>query len=197
MPYGRIREKPENRKRADVIIVSKTPANISQSAMNAITTELEPYEHQKVYFSSVKYRDLTPVFPDHAREKLKLRQPFGSNSGAVLITGIASPGLLKTFLQGFFQEIIHLDFPDHHYFRENDIEKIRRALKKLKSTRRLLITTEKDAVRLREFPELEDPEKRNLYFVPMEISFIKDENHEFDNLIIGYVRENKRDNWVS
>jgi tetraacyldisaccharide 4'-kinase len=97
------------------------------------------------------------------------------------------------FLYKYFKEIIHLKFPDHHYFSEKDIGKVKTALNDLTTGEKLVITTEKDAVRLREFTNIEDPLKRIFFYVPVKISFLKNYKHEFDNLILEYVRKNRRD----
>ena len=76
------------------------------------------------------------------------------------------------------------------------IEKIITALKDLKSEKKIVITTEKDAVRLREFTNIDDSLKRSFYCIPVEISILKEKKNEFDNMIIEYVRKNKRDNRV-
>ena len=162
--------------------------------MKCITGELKNGEGQKLFFTSVTYGDLSPVFENFASEK-----PLPSISdrpvyGAVVVTGIASPGPLLEYLEKFFAGIIHLGFPDHHYYSENDIEKIRKAFKDLKSREKMIITTEKDAVRLREFSNIDDSLKRAMYFIPVGIEFPDEDKHEFDQMIIDYVRRNKRNN---
>jgi len=194
MPFGRLRENHNNRKRADVIVVSKTPEAIPESEMNGIIRELKSNTGQKFFFTSVSYRDLMPVFENKASEKPRLEDLGCQNRGVVIITGIAAPGSFKAYLERFFTEIIHLDFPDHHYFTENDVEIIRTAWKDLKSQEKMIITTEKDAVRLREFSNIDDSLKRAIYCIPVTISFPNDDKHEFDKMILDYVRGNKRNN---
>ncbi len=171
MPYGNLRENRNNRKRADVIVVSKTPETFSGLALEEITKELQLNDKQKLFFTSISYKDLIPLFKNSASERPGLAELNRENHGAVLVTGIAAPGLLKAFLERYFEEIIHLDFPDHHYFSENDIEKIRTAWKDLISQEKILITTEKDAVRLREFTNIDDSLKRSFYYIPVGVQF--------------------------
>jgi tetraacyldisaccharide 4'-kinase len=194
MPYGNLRENRNNRKRADVIVVSKTPETSSGSELEKITREVKWNERQNLFFTSILYMDLIPLFISADRENTGLRQQKPKDHGAVLVTGIASPGPFKTFLGKYFEEIIHLDFPDHHFFSEKDIEKIIKALKDLKSEKKIVITTEKDAVRLREFTNIDDSLKRSFYCIPVGVGFLKEKKNEFDNMIIEYVRKNKRDN---
>jgi tetraacyldisaccharide 4'-kinase len=196
MPYGNLRENGNNRKRADLILVTKTPEEITESSTAVIMKELKPHQHQKIFFTSISYRDLTPLFESSISKSYRLSEKNSENYGAVLITGIAVPDLLAKFIGKYFKETIHLNFPDHHYFGEKDIEKIKTAWKSLRSQEKILITTEKDAVRLREFTNIEDSLKRVFYYIPVGVSFLKNEQHEFDNLIFEYVRKNKRDSRV-
>ena len=196
MPYGNLRESRNNRKRADVIVVTKTPETSSGEEMEKITMELKCNGRQKLFFTSISYTGLIPVFNSTVREKPVLPQQNREDHGAVLVTGIAAPGSFKTFLGNYFKEIIHLDFPDHYFFSEKDFEKISKALKDLKSEKKMVITTEKDAVRLREFTNIDDSLKRYFYCIPVGVSILNEKKKEFDNMIIEYVRKNKRDNRV-
>jgi tetraacyldisaccharide 4'-kinase len=196
MPYGRLRENRNNRKRADVILVSKTPEEIPESAMIDIMKELKPLKGQRLFFTSISYNNLTPLFKNSISKNVPLPRKNPENYGAILITGIAVPDPLRQLIGKSFKEIVHLNFPDHHYFSEKDIEKIKAAWIGLRSQEKILITTEKDAVRLREFTNIEDSLKKAIYYIPVGVSFLKNEQHEFDNLIFDYVRKNKRDNRV-
>ena len=96
-----------------------------------------------------------------------------------------------------YEEITHLSFPDHHNFNEKDLLSISSAFHELRSENRYLFTTEKDAVRLREFTNIAEPIKSALYYIPIGIHFLNEDKDEFDNLIIEYVRKNHRNNKVS
>ncbi len=194
MPFGNLRENRNNRKRADVIVISKTPETSSGSDIKKIAREVQWNERQKLFFTSISYMRLIPLFKNSAPEKAGMLQQKLKNHGAVLVTGIAAPGSFKIFLEKYFEEIIHLDFPDHHFFSEKDIEKIIKALKDLRSEKKIVITTEKDAVRLREFTNIDDSLKNSFYCIPVEVSFLEEKKNEFDNMIIEYVRKSKRDN---
>ena len=193
MPYGNLRENRNNRKRADLIVVSKTPGEITEPAMTDIMKELKSHQGQKLFFTSVSHGDLIPLFENPDLKRYNLPETDPENYGAVLITGIAVPGILMMFLDKYFKEIIHLKFPDHHYFTENDIDKVKTALNDLTTGEKLVITTEKDAVRLREFTNIEDQLKRIFFCVPVKVGFLKNYKREFDNLILEYVRKNRRD----
>lgn len=192
MPSGRLRESSKNRKRAGIIIVTKTEPSLNDNELENIRKELQTSGDQEVFFTSLAYREAVAVFKQETEEGLK---PFSSDGieekGAILITGIASPvGILK-YLQHYFSEIVHLDFPDHHNFTNKDLDRIKAAWKNLRTSQKILITTEKDAVRLREFVNIAPEIKSALYYIPVEVSFLKDTKHKFDSLIFDYVGKNK------
>jgi len=196
MPYGNLRENRNNRKRAEVIVVTKTPETSSGEDLEKITREVKWDERQRIFFTSISYMEMMPLFKSEAPEKPGVQQQNRENKGAVLVTGIASPGTFKTFLEKYFEEIIHINFSDHHFFNQNDFEKISKALKDLKSEKKMVITTEKDAVRLREFTNIDDSLKESFYFIPVGVNILNEKKNEFDNMIIEYVRKNKRDDRI-
>ncbi|MCJ7449208.1 MAG: tetraacyldisaccharide 4'-kinase [Bacteroidales bacterium] len=191
LPYGNLRESIKNIKRADIIIITKSPSDISSVQQELISGEVNKAPWQNLYFTSVIYKDPTPVFDDINAEPDVFSLSQREESGIVLVTGIANPDPLLDYLQKSFREIIHLSFGDHHQFTLKDIEKIQSAWTTLKTSRRYVFTTEKDAVRLREFTNIAGPVRSAFYFIPIVIHFLNDDKDKFDNLIVEYVRKNK------
>jgi tetraacyldisaccharide 4'-kinase len=189
LPYGRLRETAGNKKRADIIIVTKTDPSISENEINSIADELSPAPDQKLFFTSIIYNDLKPVFIHNEPPVRSISLIDRNITGAVLVTGIATAGAIKEYLGRYIPKICHLSFPDHHYFNEKDIEKIQRDFENLASCQKIIITTEKDAVRLREFINIAPVIKGALYYLPVEVGFVKNNKHEFDSLIFDYVRK--------
>lgn len=197
MPYGNLREDKGNMRRADIILITKSPENISPIQRRIIVKEVAKAPYQNLYFTTYIYKNPVRVF---AGLNSKMAEPDISESkdrGIVLITGIANPQPFKDYLGKSFAEIEHLSFPDHYNFKEKDIETISSAFENLKSPVKYLITTEKDAVRLREFTNIAEPLKEALFYIPIGIHFLNDDKDEFDNMIVDYVRKNKRNNRVS
>ena len=197
MPYGNLRESRSNVSRADIIIVTKSPADISPISRRIITEDIGKAPFQKIFFTSIIYKDPLPVFAPVDEPVPRLKDIKPEENGVVLVTGIAAPDPFKEYISRFYGEIIHLRFPDHHSFDENDLKRISMTREGLKSDRRHIITTEKDAVKLREFTNIEVPLKREFYYIGVEIMFLNNEKPKFDNLIFDYVRKNKRDNRIS
>lgn len=194
LPYGNLRESLRNIKRADMLIITKSPSDVSGETMDKIRSDIRRISDKKLFFTSFVYADPVPVFRESAPDLLRLDDLRNKNCEAVLLTGIASPEPLKKHLEKYFAKIIHLKFADHHYFDEKDISKILAAREELRSEAKYLITTEKDSVRLTEFTNIAEEIKKSFYYVPVRVSFLNDTKKEFDNLIIDYVRKNKRDN---
>jgi tetraacyldisaccharide 4'-kinase len=197
VPYGNLRENKKNIKRADVILITKSPGNISPINQRIILKNIEKAPYQDLFFTTISYKDPLPVFENNTSAKFHIEDSTPEKRGAVLITGIAVPEPFRKYLDKYFGEIIHLNFTDHHHFSENDLEKIVTAWNGLKSPYKVAITTEKDAVRLREFTNIAESVKMAFYYIPVGVSFLNEGKHDFDNLIFDYVRKNKRNNRVS
>ncbi len=197
LPYGNLRESKGNIRRADIILITKSPENISPIQRRLIVKEVDKAPYQNLYFTALTYDAPRHVFdipgssvPDTLLAQLK-------EAGVVLITGIANPLPLKEYLQNMSEEIIHLSYPDHYDFKVLDIIKISETFRNLKSQRKFLFTTEKDAVRLMEFSNFDDEIKSVFFYIPVGIKFLNDDKDEFDNIIVNYVRKNKRNNRIS
>lgn len=197
MPYGCLRESKYNIRRADIILITKSPENLSPIQRRIIVKEIDKFPYQNLYFTSLTYKAPVPVFERKDQDVTHSEIAQNPGCGIVLITGIANPKPLFDYLHKTITEVIHLSFPDHYNFKEKDIQAISSAYKKLKAPVKYLITTEKDAVRLREFTNIEEPIKSALFYIPIGIHFLNDDKDEFDNLIVDYVRKNKRNNRVS
>ncbi len=192
LPYGNLRESRSNMRRADVILITKSPEDLPAIQRRLIVKEWDKSDYQNLYFTSLKYKTPVSVFGDTQKEIVDFR-----DCGIVLVTGIANPEPLKEYLKKYHSEIIHLEFPDHHDYDEKDLFKISEAYSDLKSKNRFLITTEKDSARFREFTNIAEPVKSAFYYIPIGISFLNEDKDEFDNLIIDYVRKNHRNHRVS
>jgi tetraacyldisaccharide 4'-kinase len=197
LPYGRLRENVGNMYRADIILITKSPENISPIQRRIIVKEINKAPYQNLYFTSVDYSDPVSVYTDSLEKKLTLNEINKGKAGMVLLTGIANPLPLKEYLSKYFKEITHLAFPDHHKFSEKDIARLATAFYNLSSQEKFIITTEKDAVRLREFTNIAELIRSSTYCIPLGIKFLNEDKDEFDNLIIEYVRKNKRNNRIS
>jgi tetraacyldisaccharide 4'-kinase len=197
LPFGNLRENKSNMRRADIILITKCAKNLNAIQRRLIVKEVGKAAYQNLYFTSFSYQAPLPVFVSKDSDATHLDLAKCTGSGIVLITGVANPKPLKEYLLKFFSEMTELTYPDHYAFREKDITDIEMAFNNLRSVSKYLITTEKDAVRLREFTDIEESVRSALYYIPVGIHFLNDDKDEFDNLVVDYVRKNRRNSRIS
>ena len=187
LPSGTLREFRTGAKRADIIVVTKTPKIFSPITRRRIIEDLKPGSKQHIYFSYIKYVDPVPVF-----DTLNLTFP-AKVTNILLFTGIANDYPLREHLERMCSELVVVKFADHHPYTVKDIEEITRKYHDLPTQKKIIVTTEKDVMRLKT-PELSHYLKNlPLFCLPMEIDFHGADKENFDNEILHYVEKNKRD----
>ncbi len=170
LPTGNLRENRKGAKRAQVIIVTKCPSDLSDDAQRKIHKKLKPTMFQRVFFTTINYDNELK-----GEDTLMIDDLIGKD--IVLITGIANPKPLVSFLNDRTIKFKHLKYPDHYNFSEKDIKEINQ----LQVNNKLLLTTEKDYVRL--YPKI-----KNLYYISIETKFLN-HKYDFDTLINKYVEQ--------
>jgi len=178
LPTGNLRENKLGAKRAQVIIVTKCPANISKNEQIKITKKLKPTSNQAIFFTTIDY-------DEELKGSSKINLSDVKNSEVLLFTGIANPEPLKQYLTNEEIKFKHLKYPDHHHFSKSDIEEIKLEFKNISSNNKLVLTTEKDYVRI--FADLQ-----NLEYISIKIKFVV-QKASFDKLIKEYVEQSSRD----
>jgi len=141
LPFGSLRESRKAYKRADIIIVSKCPLQLPEATRQEIIARISPLPHQQVFFSGIAYGGMTDFFTG---EPLAA----GKTAAMVMVSGIARPEPMLAHLRGIAGSVHLLRYPDHHYFTDADLEEIRQACNNQGPEHKLIVTTEKDAVRL-------------------------------------------------
>ena len=168
LPTGNLRESRSGAKRANVVIVTKCPSTLSLDEQNKIKNQLQLDSNQELYFSYIDYDD--SVYSEDKSMKVSEIK----NMDKLLLAGIAKPEPFFNHLQSKNDEI--LVFPDHHNFTENELLEI-----KNKSQNMIIITTEKDYVRLK--GKLSN---QQLFYLPIRSSFLSG-SENFDRSITDYV----------
>ena len=187
MPAGYLRESKKGISRADIIIVSKTPENATAVDIRNVIKDIKPLAHQSLFFSWLKYGELYG-FQNNKETMSTLNDLFRFR--IVLFTGIGNPEPMNTYLREYASEVKHIQYPDHHEFTLQNIAEIRNALDLFEGGNKIIVTTEKDAMRLKG-SDLEDiTNTLPLYVLPIEIDF-KDKTEDFNNTILNYARSNK------
>jgi tetraacyldisaccharide 4'-kinase len=168
LPAGNLRESRSGAERADIVVVTKCPQNIEKVEMERIRKSLKLKKNQKLFFSYISYAEkIISKDSELTLDRLKDKE-------FVLVTGIANPKPLTDYLKKKGFKFRHLKFPDHHHFKESEIENL--------LLEKLVLTTEKDYVRLKErlFPS-------KLYYLPIETKFVENEE-KFNKEVLSFVK---------
>ena len=163
-------------RRADIIIVSKSPNNLNQAEKKEMQKKLNLKANQKGYFSSIYYQKYKNI---NNNSTLKNEHDYS----VTLVTGIANPYPLLKHLQEKVKKVKLIKFPDHHNYSIKDIKKILLAHKEDKSLKKLILTTEKDATKFKNL--LNNFKQYNFYYIP--IKTVVNDGEKFDKQILDYV----------
>jgi tetraacyldisaccharide 4'-kinase len=191
IPTGSLREFRSGIQRADIIIITKCPEILLPIERKRLIKETNALPHQHVYFSYIKYGDFIPVNGE-AINPLSKEYYFERNFSVVLLTGIANTKALEYYLKGKVKNIVPAKFPDHHHFTKNDLENVQKTFNDISSSNKIILTTEKDAMRLKS-PEFTDILKNTpIFYIPIEVDFHDKDKGEFNEQVLHYVRANQK-----
>ncbi len=184
LPLGRLREGLHGMKRADIIIVTKSPSRVSPGEMEAVRRELtEAGATQSIYFTTFAYEKPVPLFYGTPMRGIS------PGTNVLLVTGIADPSTLATYLSQICSRVIPLSFPDHHHYTAEDIETITATFDAISEPDKIIITTSKDGVRLKEIANIADHVREAVQYLPVNVQFIEHED-EFLNKVYSYAGKN-------
>lgn len=178
LPMGDLRDQKSSYKRADVIVVTKCPSNLSQDEKNSIKKEIDPLPNQKVFFTTIEYGNTYHIIT-------AAQKPVTSYDQVLLVCGIANPTPLKNYLSRYAQNYKQLSFSDHHIFTIQDLNEIKKKFKGINADEKMIITTEKDAVRLMKFKE--ELVSMPVYALPVKHRFLFGEGMQFDGIVNTFI----------
>lgn len=170
LPTGNLRESRSGASRANIVIVTKCPNNLSNEEQDRIQRKLKLRIHQELYFTFIDYEDV--IYGKN--EKIDVTEI--KSQSKLLLAGIAKPKPFFDYLKNENDEC--LAFPDHHHFSDADLDLILN-----KSHGRKIITTEKDYVRLKDSKLVSQ-----LYYLPIKSTFIN-QSQNFDTAVLQYVNK--------
>lgn len=223
LPAGNLRESASQTKRAQIIVLTKCPNDMSPMDIRVLSTKIKLETYQTLFFTTQKNNALIPlvnegeVEPNPELESnasdgieinkerdiqtafqkpQKLEQLHTSQIPVLLVTGIATPQKLEEMLQLHSPSVKSLFFADHHEFNKRDAKKIKQEFEKIRHDGGIVVTTEKDATRIRNNPWLKDL-LPYIFYPSLEIQFLGGEEEHFLQKIINYVRINKRHRTLS
>lgn len=187
LPAGRLREPLSGKNRADIVIVTKCPHDLKPMEFRVITKAMNLYPFQRLFFTCLEYRNITPVFGSGEQSL----DSIGKDCHILLLTGIASPQQMIEDLSPRCPHITPLTFGDHHTFTSSDVARINNEFAALPHPK-MIITTEKDATRLIAVEGLSEEVRGAMFALPVKIHFMLGQEESFNEKIIGYVRKNSR-----
>ncbi len=186
LPAGRLREPIHRKDRASIVVVTKCGKEMLPIDFRIFSNGLNLFPFQSLYFTRFQYNRLKPVFPDHNLDSYGLDDI--RKKQVLLVTGIASTKPLEEKLTRKTYNLHTLFFPDHHFYNKADIKTIEKRFANIQGDK-IIITTEKDAVRLQALPYISIDLKEKLFYLPINVSFLENtENESFNKKIINHVR---------
>lgn len=190
LPLGRLREPMVAINRADIVVVTKCPPNVRPLEYRLFTDNLRLFPCQKLFFSNFNYKELVPLFPDTTLFRPRL--PYLHSSDSILaLAGIANPAPFIDYLSEFEPKISTLFFPDHHNFTKKDFDTIQKNFSQLNGNHNIIITTEKDAVRIIGNQNFPDNLKPSIFYLPVEVELKKMGEDNFDDAIVKLIKNAK------
>ncbi len=174
LPAGDLRDWRSSYRHADVIVVSKCPEDLTEAERQAFIEEINPYPSQTVYFSYYAYD--TPYRLFNPAQFIDL----DSDTEVLLVCGIAKPQYLTDYLSQRVKSVQTMAFEDHRLFTNYDVAQFKRVYEGMKSPEKVIITTEKDAVRLALHKNYILDNQLPIYVIPIEVDFLFDEKDKFD-----------------
>lgn len=180
LPTGDLRDERKSYKRAHVIIITKCPENLDEVKKKKLLYEIHAWPGQQVFFTSIDYG-----VPYHIFDKTKTWELTGREE-VLLVCGIANPKPLKDYLHHKTNTYYQLNFSDHHIFNIDDLNNIKKKFEGIDVKNKIVLTTEKDAVRFVKFnDQLRD---LPIYVLPITHKFLFKEAKQFNTLVINYVK---------
>ena len=170
LPLGRLREPAKAIYRADMVVVTKCPPQLKAIEYRIFKNNLKLFPYQKLFFSRFNYTSLRPLFPDIRKDAPHMSW-LGPDDTVLVLSGIANPKPLVRYLKGFKASIKVKVFPDHHNFNRKDLDAITKRFNELEGKQKIIVTTEKDAVRLINNPYFPHQLTPYIFYQPVDVTF--------------------------
>jgi tetraacyldisaccharide 4'-kinase len=178
LPTGDLRDEKASYHRADVIIITKCNPAMSRAEKEKLVTEINPLQHQRLFFAAIRYGMAYHIVTKNPRR-------ITDSTEVLLVTGIANPASLKKYLDEQAGTYYQLAFNDHQVFTIDDLKQILGKYEDITSPAKIILTTEKDAVRLIKFENvLKD---LPFFVIPIEHEFLFNATDEFNGLVKNFI----------
>lgn len=181
LPSGRLREWRSAYKRADIIIVTKCRLGFDEEKRKEIISKIKPEQHQKIFFTQYIYGDPYNIY--NAKERVKLN----GEQTILMVSAIANTDYLSSYLESLGCEVEHIQYEDHHYFTEHEISVIKETFEKIDSKNKILLSSEKDAMRIDLHQKYIIANQLPIFALPIKVSFLFQEGKLFDDSIKSHL----------
>jgi tetraacyldisaccharide 4'-kinase len=196
-PAGWLRESKKHYHRADIIIITKCPEHLTGIEKMKIKEEINPFAYQHIYFSGLEYGGLYPLFRDENHPAELMPDSLLRLKDVIILSGIADSRKLVKYIEQKANKVYESKYKDHHYFDEYDLENIRELYTHIAGGDKIIVTTEKDAVRLWPHRDWFLANNIPIFVQPVRVQFLDEDSKQFDADIIRYIevtRAKKFDN---
>lgn len=180
LPTGDLRDEKSRADAADIIVVTKCPEALSVQEAKEIEQELEIKSGQQLFFSRIRYGKLYHICQQTDYQ-------LTDDVEVLLVTGIANPKPLKQLLNDRCRSYDLLEYGDHHIFSIDDLQEIKKRFGQLNGPYKIILTTEKDAVRLIKFRA--ELISLPVFVVPIEMAFLFDDTKRFTGIIGKFIQQ--------
>lgn len=182
LPYGRLRESPEGAKRADAIVVTKCPSQLSDDEAMEFEKSIRTYSEKPVFFSKIRYGE--PI--SFGRSDTTLSKKI------ILVSAIANAQTLESYITKTYTMLRHFAYRDHYVMTTGDLQGLSTMLKKYPEGEVSILTTEKDMVKLQRDELKRAVSLLPIFYLPIETEFIRN-GKDFDMLVLSFMRSFKPD----
>jgi tetraacyldisaccharide 4'-kinase len=183
LPGGRLREPKSSAERAHAVVVTKCPISLSIEERKVIESKVRAYTESAVFFAFELYSSIRSLESESSVIPLNDLKDYS----VVLFSGLADPSNLEKWAKENTQTAEHIAFNDHHWFSENDLERIKSVFEKLNAEKRLILTTEKDAIRITKLLQNKKFADLPIYAIRHEMSFFEEDQVPFEKKINDFI----------
>lgn len=185
LPSGRLREWRSAYKRADIIVVTKCRPGFDEEQRQLIIQKIKPEIHQKIFFTHYVYGDPYNIYDSNQSLRLNGQQTI------LMVSAIANTDYLSHYLENLGCEVEHIQYEDHHYFTEHEISVIKETFDKIDNKNKILLSSEKDAMRLDLHQKFIISNQLPIFALPIRVDFLFGDGKDFDNTIKSHLLQFK------
>jgi tetraacyldisaccharide 4'-kinase len=169
LPYGQLRDTEDSLSRAHYFIVTKCPKDMKPIDMRVKRKRLIQKASQEIYFSRMQSTSPRPIFAD-------VQHKVSANASVIAMSGIGDNEAFNKQLESRYNVVATIDLQDHHSYRMSDLHRMEQLLAKYPDA--VIMTTEKDAVKLANSSAIPSNLREKMFFESISLCFMGDSRAE-------------------